>query len=293
MMSGSSKVDADCQTTLSEPPTLTSEGPSLTYGQFPSTSTPTNSLATSPFSPPLLLSSVDTTIEPGHNRPPPPHTPLTASPPTPSPTSINTPSSPTSPPPLTPEPPQHTTSPNSTTYRPTYHIARPARKIQDWSFKGRRPILILGDSNINRIPGHNNPSIQLDSFPGANAYHFSQICNKTRPDPNIKIVIFSIGINNKDQDPRKTTLKQLKTLVRTAKSTFPNANIYFPLLNYSTQLTQEQQDNLKLINDTMFRHCPTLPAIPQDNFITERDNIHWTPATAKTIFGNWCRELNL
>ncbi|CAK6951357.1 hypothetical protein GBF38_000026 [Scomber scombrus] len=42
------------------------------------------------------------------------------------------------------------------------------------------------------------------------------------------IVIFSVGINNKDQDPRQTTIKQLKTLFRTAKLTFPNADIYFP-----------------------------------------------------------------
>ncbi|TWW67534.1 hypothetical protein D4764_02G0005750 [Takifugu flavidus] len=69
-------------------------------------------------------------------------------------------------PPPTLELPQDTTSPNRITYRPIYHIARPNRKVQDWSFKGRRPILILGDSNIKRIPGHTNPNIQLDSYPG-------------------------------------------------------------------------------------------------------------------------------
>ncbi|TWW61316.1 hypothetical protein D4764_05G0014060 [Takifugu flavidus] len=166
-------------------------------------------------------------------------------------------------PPPTLELSQDTTSLTNTTYGPNHHIARPNRKVQDWSFKGRRPILILGDSNIKRIPGHTNPNIQLDSYPGANTYHFLKICEKTLPNPNTKIVIFSIGINNRDQDPRKTTIKQLKLLVRTAKSTFPNADIYFPILNYSTQLTQEQQNNLEFINNTMASYCPTLPAIPR------------------------------
>ncbi|XP_029921600.1 altered inheritance of mitochondria protein 3-like [Myripristis murdjan] len=40
-------------------------------------------------------------------------------------------------------------------FYPTYHIARPTRKIQDWFFRPRKPVLVLGDSNINRIPPHN------------------------------------------------------------------------------------------------------------------------------------------
>ncbi|KAG7486017.1 hypothetical protein JOB18_023234 [Solea senegalensis] len=39
-------------------------------------------------------------------------------------------------------------------YRPNYHITRPNRKVQDWFFKPRRPIRVLGNSNINCIPAH-------------------------------------------------------------------------------------------------------------------------------------------
>ncbi|KAG7999370.1 hypothetical protein GBF38_000026 [Nibea albiflora] len=181
----------------------------------------------------------------------------------------------------------------TTVYRPTYHLARPNRKIQDWFFKSRKPIIILGDSNINRIPAHHYPQIQLDSYPGANAYHFLKICEKTLPQPQAKVVIFSIGINNKDQDPRQTTIKQLKALFRIGKSTFPNADIYFPIMNFSPNLTTTQRNNLTLINNTMATHFPILTEIPHDTFHTEKDNIHWTPTTAKAIFHNWCRFLNL
>ncbi|XP_078022177.1 uncharacterized protein LOC144462332, partial [Epinephelus lanceolatus] len=106
------------------------------------------------------------------------------------------------------------TSPDLTLHRPNYHIARPTRKIQDWFFKAKKPVLIIGDSNINRIPGHTHFNIQLDSYPGANTYHFLKVCEKALPNPHVKILVISIGINNKDQDPKQTSIKQLKALFR-------------------------------------------------------------------------------
>lgn len=178
-------------------------------------------------------------------------------------------------------------------YKPTIHPSRPNRKVQDWFFKPKKPVLILGDSNIKRIPPHCYEQIQLDSYPGANAYHFLKICEKTPSYPQVKIVIFSVGINNKDQDPRQTTLKQLKSLFRLSRSTFPNADIYFPVMNFSTNLTSSQKYNLKLVNNTMVNTFPCLLEIPHDTFHTETDNIHWTPSTAKLIFDNWLEQLNL
>lgn len=153
--------------------------------------------------------------------------------------------------------------------------------------------MILGDSNINRIPAHNHPNLQLDSYPGANIYHFLKTCEKTSTNPSVKIVVFSIGINNKDQDPKQTSIKQLKALYRQAQSTFPNADIYFPIINFSPRLTPQQQANLELINNSIATHLPFLAEIPHDTFHTTDDNIHWTPTTARHIFQYWCQQLNL
>ncbi|XP_078030781.1 uncharacterized protein LOC144466866 [Epinephelus lanceolatus] len=190
-------------------------------------------------------------------------------------------------------PPSRHIPPPSMTFRPAYHLARPYRKLVDWSFRPRKPVVILGDSNINRIPAHNNPDIQLDSYPGANFYHFLKICEKTPPSPSTKILVLSVGLNNKDQDPKQTSIKQLKALSRLARTVFPNADIYFPIMNFSANLTPTQQHNLKLINNTIATHLPFLTEIPHDTFTTEADNIHWTPATAGTIFSYWCKQLSL
>lgn len=188
--------------------------------------------------------------------------------------------------------PWSTPSP-ATMFKPAYHLARPHRKLQDWAFRPRKPVLILGDSNINRIPSHTNPKIQLESYPGANLYHFLKICEKTPVNPSTKILVLSVGLNNKEQDPKQTSIKQLKALYRQARTTFPNADIYFPIMNVSPHFTSKQQENLKLINNTIATHFPFLAEIPHDTFTTEADNIHWTASTARKIFQYWCEQLNL
>eukprot|EP00064_Thunnus_orientalis_P023971 superscaffoldBa00009667_g24236 len=105
----------------------------------------------------------------------------------------------------------------------------------------------LGSRSLQTTKRHNYNNIQLDSYPGANTYHFLKVCEKT---------------------------------------TFPNADIYFPILNYSSHLTTTQKNNLKMINITMATHFPFLTEIPHNTFRTEKDNIHGTPATAKAIFTN-------
>lgn len=178
-------------------------------------------------------------------------------------------------------------------YLPTYHKARMARKLQDWSFRGLKPVLFLGDSNLNRIPAHKNQHIQIDSYPGANIYHFLKICEKTPVHTDTKILVLSVGLNNRDQDPHKTSIKQLRALHKRAKSTFPNADIYFPVINFSLSLPEEQQANLREINDHIRHNLPHLTTLFHDRFHTRPDQIHWTPETAEAMFAHWCAQLNL
>ncbi|XP_078809581.1 uncharacterized protein LOC144994645 [Oryzias latipes] len=330
MMRGNVEVKQDHQTTHSEPSSTNRVGTTLpSYVPDQSTLVPLPSLEPTSL---LDLSNMDDSPHQFSSRPPQtptPSSPHTSScEPTPAPPSYSDPPHPpgsdTSPivegsylqdnisqqdpisvyqrtlGPVTTEPrpnPSFFTSPFSPTtpklFAPTYHQARSNRKIQSWSFKPRKPVLILGDSNINRIPPHNYSQIQLDSYPGATIYHFLKVCEKTPPNPQVKIVIFSVGINNKDQDPKQTSIKQLKGLFRQAKSTFPNADLYFPIMNFSSHLSPVQRNNLKLINNTMTITVPFLTEIPHDTFHTEKDNIHWTSETANLIFHNWIQQLNL
>lgn len=174
---------------------------------------------------------------------------------------------------------------------PTYHPAR-NRKLEDWTFSSNKDILILGDSNINRIPRFNHPHVQADSYPGARFYHFTQIMDKTIVHPHTKMLILSVGINNRDQDPKNTSVKQLRALLKRARSAFPNAEIKIPIINFSSRLPQDQQNNLREIN-TFISGQAHLKPLPQDQFKTVADDIHWTPETAGRIFSSWCKQLNV
>lgn len=47
-------------------------------------------------------------------------------------------------------------------------------KYKNWDLTPMRPILILGSSNLSRVPSIANDSVEVDSYPGANlaqAYH--------------------------------------------------------------------------------------------------------------------------
>ncbi|KAK1886078.1 Hydroxyproline dehydrogenase [Dissostichus eleginoides] len=112
------------------------------------------------------------------------------------------------------------------------------------------------------------------------------------PIPTAKIVIISIGINNKDDDPHRTTGKQLRSMIKHASETFPRASIYIPLINHSPCLTQKQKHNIQLINDSLTKHHNTLQPLPQEAFRTTHDNIYWTPPTAQLILDSWGRQLH-
>lgn len=177
--------------------------------------------------------------------------------------------------------------------RPMYHKARKGRKVIDWAFRGTRPVWFLGDSNLNRVPAYNNDNIQIDSYPGASFYHFLQILEKTQIHPNVKLVVLSIGINNRDQDADKTSNKQLRMLYKRAQSVFPNADVFFPLINFSPLLPKEQQQNLTSINNFASKRFQILNPLPNDQFNTVGDNIHWTPETAQDILVNWCKQVQI
>lgn len=66
----------------------------------------------------------------------------------------------------------------------------------NWKTEAVKPNIILGDSNLGRILD----LIQFNSYPGANMYHFSQLLQKPKVFPLVKTEIFSIGLNNRNQD---------------------------------------------------------------------------------------------
>ncbi|KAF3844591.1 hypothetical protein F7725_007754, partial [Dissostichus mawsoni] len=180
----------------------------------------------------------------------------------------------------TPIPSSPFNSPPTTSHLPTssaiyacrYHLQK---NKSDWFIQVTKPILILGDSNLARIPKHSNSNIQMDSYPGAAAYNIMRLLTKTAPIPAVQMVILSFGLNNREQDAHLTTHKQIRSIFRLAKTVFPGATLYFPHIQYSSSLPLTHQYNLDIINNTRFTDAKHLAGISDDIFTTRQDIIHW------------------
>lgn len=169
------------------------------------------------------------------------------------------------------------------------------RKIADWSLEVVKPIVIMGDSNLSRIPLFEDDRLQVDSFPGASFYHLRGVLQKLPPNPNVEKVVLAAGLNNcLSEQMAETTRKQLQLLLTMARGRFPNAEIYVPVINISDRLKEKQKGLLKGLNEYIVNKCRFLPELNPLRFETmHHDPVHWTPGTAKQILELWMDELNM
>lgn len=68
---------------------------------------------------------------------------------------------------------------------------------------------------------------------------------------------------------------------------FPNAVIYVPLLNCSDFLPLHIQKNVAQLNDLIKSYNSFIPRLAKQQFQTTRDNVHWTPETARQMWNHW------
>ncbi len=82
--------------------------------------------------------------------------------------------------------------------RPYRHI-NTDRKQTDWSLNLKKKFIILGDSNVSRIPAFHIPDLQIDSFPGAKFQHAGNLVEKATIALEPEILVMSFGLNNRSQ----------------------------------------------------------------------------------------------
>lgn len=169
----------------------------------------------------------------------------------------------------------------------TYHAHR-GNKFENWTLEPTRPIVIMGDSNISRLPHISDNRIQTDCYPGAKIVHAEYIIrHKTRRDPSVTIMILSFGINDRETSNPSLLKKPLGSLFHITKFKFPNAVIYMPLINYSNNLSPQIQQNISQLNELIKSYYSIIPRLNMDTFKTLPDNIHWTPDTARNMWKHW------
>lgn len=183
------------------------------------------------------------------------------------------------------------TSPVLPRQRVTRHV-NSERKMIDWGLSVRHKWLIIGDSNLSRIPPYDIPDLQIDCYPGAGFRHAEALCKKATNSVAVEKVVLSFGLNHRSQKAKETAVRQLQAALRAAKRKFPFAEIWVPLINFSSTLARGEQQTLMVLNRHIERNMPCLPPLRAQDFATEQDNVHWTKRTGKAMLEHWATLLN-
>ena len=167
-------------------------------------------------------------------------------------------------------------------------------KKKNWSLTPYREILIIGSSNISRLPPIQDMKIQVDSYPGANLIQAIHILkNKTPTTLNTKKVILCFGLNDRNQDNTALLKNNINQLLSSARDTFPNAILHIPSINYSSQLPLRAIRNITKLNQIIEQTPGYITKLDGRDFTTGRDLIHWTSGTARKMWDHWRRSLHL
>ena len=273
------------------PPSSTIPPPPQAPGAQPSTSSPPASPSPSPSTSKSTVPSPSTTA---------PSTPTTL--PTSnrfSPLQVNDLDFPKLPKPATPlctPPPRQTRSKGPNLY---YH----GQDKNTWETPScSSKVVFIGDSNLNKItkkPTKPVDSIEIHSFPGAKTRHFfKNICtSKSKPQKSPDHVVISVGFNDKG-NTTSTHMDQMKKAISMVSKTFPNAQVYIPLINYSSSLLEPNRASLDSLNQVIqelagnSKNVQTIPKIDPSLFSTDELGIHWSNKTANALQEHWLSHLN-
>ena len=166
-------------------------------------------------------------------------------------------------------------------------------KQDNWFLVPNRPIILMGDSNLCRLPKVADNRVQVDAYPGATIYEITQILRyRTPPSNTTQTVLISVGINNKDQSNPTLIRNLFSRLLGAAHHAFPNATIRIPVINFSKGLTPRQQRNLCSINDVIKELPDHIPRLRDQDFLVDDREIHWTKNTGIKMLAHWKTHLN-
>ena len=151
-----------------------------------------------------------------------------------------------------------------------------------------KDILILGTSNLSRIPFVNRRDAQICSYPGLKLAEMHKLLcgfkfgpGSTDPGMKLKHVVFSVGLNDRSC-AASTNEVNLKKVLNEAKRQFPGSKISFYQAPFDERLHQKEIDTVRTFNGAMQTICDKegmlcIPKVPRNKFATERhDPIHWT-----------------
>ncbi|XP_023805351.1 ras and Rab interactor 3-like [Oryzias latipes] len=173
---------------------------------------------------------------------------------------------------------------------PTRHDNTP-RKFTEWHLHIQQKKVIIGDSNISRLPPFKGGNVQLDSFPGARWHHAEFLLKTATFQTEPEVLLLSFGLNNRSQRDKKAPVKEMIKALTVAGQRFPDATIFVPHVSFSPHLSPDEKAVLIHLNQHIQELTDYIPPL-SGFFETQTDSIHWTAATAKRMLEHWASWLN-
>jgi hypothetical protein len=115
---------------------------------------------------------------------------------------------------------------------------------------------------------------------------------KTTINHKVRKLVLAFGLNERNDKLEKSFVRNLQTAVKWARIAFPCAALLIPEVNYSRALPFREQELLSKLNAFIATRYESIPTLPRQAFVTERDNIHWSRDTAALLFNQWVGYLN-
>ena len=187
--------------------------------------------------------------------------------------------------------PTHNTPQDPSTHAPTYGPTRHINTTKNWSLCARKKWLVVGDSNLSRIPPFQIPDLQMDSFLRATFKHIEGVFSKMNTVTSTETVVLSLGLNNRSQRSQTAT-SELRRLINTTQKKFPLADIWVLVIKFSRTLPHQEQTNFHDLNNFIGSNLNSIPKLSRSEFSTERDGIRWTHTTASRMLKHWALNLN-
>ncbi|TNN32729.1 hypothetical protein EYF80_057109 [Liparis tanakae] len=110
--------------------------------------------------------------------------------------------------------------------------------------------------------------------------------NRTPVSLTTNILILGFGMNDRASSSTTKLDRNFGELLEMARATFPYAQIRLPFFNIYPTLTQREVTNLRYL--TLIKGTPNpISALDTGLFATTRDEVHWTPDTARSMWAHW------
>ena len=180
-------------------------------------------------------------------------------------------------------------------------VADRGQQKQNWSFpKLSAPTLIIGASNLSNITKSRVSKKDLDvcSFPGAKMFTFLKLLERTSPQTHVKKLLLNLGINDRGNSVKTTSLPQFHRVLQATRKVFPNAKLFVSSLQWDPRrISNSENANLEALHEG-FKSADGIDLIPKlasEKFqIAPEDKygIHWTKESANQMLDHWLHHLN-